>query len=133
MPLFHIWQSQKLNPTENPCMQGVQEFFTTCGSLGGNQTLLRCVFPCSKCCSAELPLRAGLIHAAEMCQVFMHLRRHTSPALNGSSALQHFEHGNMQQNNVSSPPGLPHVVKNYCTPAYQGSPRPLVDDFGPFG
>ena len=31
---------------------------------GRNQTLFRCVFrPCLKCCSAVLPLRAGLICA----------------------------------------------------------------------
>ena len=54
------------------------------------------ILPCSKCCSAELLLRAGLICTAKIYEYLIRLcSTHVcmNLALNGSSALQHFGHG----------------------------------------
>ena len=40
-------------------------------------------------------IRGGLIHVAEMHEYLLSLCSRMSPTLNKSSALQHFEHGNV--------------------------------------
>ena len=66
--------------------------------------------PCSKRCSAVLPLRVGLIHAMWTYQALMQLM---SPALNRSSTLQRFERSNADKihNGIMFDfyPGLPHI------------------------
>ena len=89
---------------------------------------------CSKCCSAKLPSRVGLIHTTQTHQVFMYLRcayeprpyiqhrliryscifaARMSPTLNGSLALRCFKYGNAVQlcNGIMFDfhSGLPHV------------------------
>ena len=68
----------------------------------------------SKCCSAVFPLRAGLIHAAKLHQCLISLHSAMSPALNRSSALQHFKRGNMvkiRNGMFDFYPGLPHIYR----------------------
>ena len=74
---------------------------------GRNWTLFCCTIRLSY---RKLPLRAGLIRAVKMHE---HLISLCSPALNGSSALQHFECGNMVEihNEIMFDfyPRLPHI------------------------
>ena len=66
----------------------------TC-SLAASVTTMRIltVLPCSKRCSAVLPLKAGLIRTSKLYQCLISLHS-VSPDLNGNTALQCFERGN---------------------------------------
>ena len=78
--------------------------------------------PCSKRCSAELPLRVGLIHhmytypSIHASSLHVHCM---SPTFNGSFVLQHFECGNAVElcNGIMFDfyPGLPHMVVTMLT------------------
>ena len=74
--------------------------------------------PYLKHCNAKLPLRVGLIRTAKMNEYLMSLcSTCMSPTLDGSFALQHFEHCIMVEmyNGIvlNYYPGLPHMYVLY--------------------